>query len=328
MDTKSKYVDMMIYFLFVKGVIEVGYNVYNSRLLKEWYNNQVDIDDDTDTTYNAGLWNFNWHDTTIINDTITDDTRSRLKVETLRFPLLRSCGNTSKDDVDELANIQTHIPFTHHDVDGYNEDIIHTNRYDDTTQNVNDSKYSSTQEITPIMSAVNGIKKDEIYGWGANNNVLNELGGILEVPQTHVYDKDVDDLVIVPEISYPWFNSSKRGIVKMNLDHSLDTFKPFNNTSLDTVKAYDDDLLDVIDTSSPNVSLYGSIDTIDEFLYKKCADEITNKSNEHKTVEIKIIPDHFKNIMTSNQKSPFTHKSSEYTNKKMIQTVNFIKTCT
>jgi hypothetical protein len=51
--------------------------------------------------------------------------------------------------------------------------------------------------------------------------------------------EELDDIVIVPEITYPWFNSSKRGIVKMNLDHSLDTFKPFDNTSLDTVKAYD-----------------------------------------------------------------------------------------
>jgi hypothetical protein len=113
----------------------------------------------------------------------------------------------------------------------------------------------------------------------------------------------------------------------MNLDHSLDTFKPFNNTSLDTVKAYDDDILDILDTSTPNVSLYGKIDTIDEYLYKKCA-EISNKNNQLKSVDFKIIPDHFKNIMSSNQKSAFTHKSSEYTNKKMIQTVNFIKTCT
>jgi hypothetical protein len=86
-------------------------------------------------------------------------------------------------------------------------------------------------------------------------------------------------------------------------------------------------IINVIDTTSPNVSLFGSIDTIDECLYKKCADEITNKIVKPKSVEFKIIPDHFKNIMTSNQKSAFTHKSSEYTDEKGIKTVQFIKTC-
>jgi hypothetical protein len=311
MDTKSKYVDMMIYFLFVKGIIEVGYNVYNSGLLKEWYNTQEqDTDDDTDTTYNAGLWNFNWH----IKQANDEDT------------IVQEDDSKVEEDTYELEKIKTHVPFLPLDgIDGYNEDIIHTNRYEETTSTHKDSKYSSPQEITPIMSAVNGIKNDEINAVEGSN----VLDGVLDVPiSTLIYDKDVDDIVIVPEISYPWFNSSKRGIVKMNLDHSFDTFKPFNNTSLDTVKAYDDDKLDILDTSTPNVYLYGSIDKIDEYLYKKCADEITNRNIRHKSVEFKIIPDHFKDIMSSNQKSAFTHKSSEYTNKKMIQTVNFIKTCT
>lgn len=297
MDTKSKYVDMMIYFLFVKGVVELGYN-----------------------TYNSGLWNLMWINSQSIY--YTD-----IQVSEQKHFNTQDDGITKhKDDTNELEQIKTHIPFFHLDgIDGYNEDIIHTNRFDETIPESKDSKYSSPQEITPIMSAVNGEKKN---GWGEEINVLSELGGFLEVPiSKHIYDKEHDDIVIVPEITYPWFNSSKRGIVKMNLDHSLDTFKPFNNTSLDTVKAYDDDILDIIDTTTPNVSLYGKIDTIDEYLYKKCA-EITNKNKQLKSTEFKIIPDHFKQIMSSNHKSAFTHKSSEYTNKKMIQTVNFIKTCT
>lgn len=286
MDSKSKYVDMMTYVLFVKGVIEVACNVYNSGLFNtEWPEKNID------TTYNAGLWNSNWHN--YDEDTKDDD-------ETINKQ-----DDTKTENTYDVANTKTHIRFLHLDgIDGHTED---------TTQN---NKYSSPQEETLIMSAVN---TDDINGRGGNSNVLNEL--------TPVYNKDDDDIVIVPEISYPWFNSSKRGIVKMNLDHSLHTFKPFNNASLDTVKAYDDDKLDIIDTSTPNVSLYGKIDTIDEYLYKKCADEITNRNNQHKSVEFKFIPDHFKDIMSSNHKSEFTHKSSEYTNKKMIQTVNFIKTC-
>lgn len=306
MDTKSKYVDMMIYFLFVKSVVELGYN-----------------------TYNSGLWNLMWINSQSIY--YTD-----IEVPDIQVPDSQKHFNpqenddvitTHKKDTNELEIIKTHKPFLHLDgIDGHNEDIIHTNKFDETIPESKHSKYSSSQEITPIMSAVNGEKKN---GWGGDINVLSELGGFLEVPSisTPVYDKELDDIVIVPEITYPWFNSSKRGIVKMNLDHSLDTFKPFNNTSLDTVKAYDDDILDIIDTTTPNVSLYGKIDTIDEYLYKKCA-EITNKNNQLKSSEFKIIPDHFKQIMSSNHKSAFTHKSSEYTNKKMIQTVNFIKTCT
>jgi hypothetical protein len=128
-------------------------------------------------------------------------------------------------------------------------------------------------------------------------------------------------------MSYPWFNSSKCGVVKMDLDNSLHTFKPFNNTKLDTVKAYVGDKLDVFN-STPNVALCDKIDTIDEYLYKKCADEIKNKNYRHNNVEIKIIPDHFKDIMSCNQKSAFTNNSSEYTNQKNKQTINFIKSCT
>ena len=275
MDSKFKYVDMMIYFLFVKGIIEVTYNVYYAGFF-----NFESTEEDTETTYNAGLWNFNWYNK---DEDTKDDNKGY---------------DTKIDNIYESAKTNTHVPFLHLDgIDGHNEDIIHTN---------------TPQEITPTMTDGRG-------------DILDELSGIFKVPP--VYDKDVDDIVIVPEISYPWCNSSKRGIVKMNLDHSLDTFKPFNNTSLDTVKAYDDDKLDILDTSTSNVSLYGKIDTIDEYLYKKCADEITNKNKQHKSVEFKIIPDHFKDIMSSNHKSEFTHKSSEYTNKKMIQTVNFIKTC-
>jgi hypothetical protein len=298
MDTKSKYVDMMIYFLFVKGVVELGYN-----------------------TYNSGLWNLMWINSQSIyyTDIEVPDSQKQLNPQ-------ENDITTHKKDTNESEIIKTHKHFLHLDgIDGHNEDIIHTNKFDETIPESKHPKYSSSQEITPIMSAVNGEKKngEKKNGWGW------DISGFLEVPSisTPVYDKVLDDIVIVPEITYPWFNSSKRGIVKMNLDHSLDTFKPFNNTSLDTVKAYDDDILDILDTSTPNVSLYGKIDTIDEYLYKKCA-EISNKNNQLKSVDFKIIPDHFKNIMSSNQKSAFTHKSSEYTNKKMIQTVNFIKTCT
>jgi hypothetical protein len=276
MDTKSKYVDLMIYFLFVSRVVELGYY-----------------------TYNSGLWNLMWINSQSIyyTDIEVPDSQKQLNPQ-------ENDITTHKKDTNESEIIKTHKHFLHLDgIDGHNEDIIHTNKFDETIPESKHPKYSSSQEITPIMSAVNGSIS------------------------TPVYDKVLDDIVIVPEITYPWFNSSKRGIVKMNLDHSLDTFKPFNNTSLDTVKAYDDDILDILDTSTPNVSLYGKIDTIDEYLYKKCA-EISNKNNQLKSVDFKIIPDHFKNIMSSNQKSAFTHKSSEYTNKKMIQTVNFIKTCT
>jgi hypothetical protein len=264
----------------VKGVIEVGYNVYNAGLLKfEWHYTQEEDDDDTYTTYNAGLWNFNWHNEEVKD---TDDT-------TL-------IDNTNTDDTKE----PTDTPETEH---GYNTDIIHTVK-----NYITDS--FEKQTATPL-TCING-----------NNNK------VLELPKnTPKYNKDSEDVLIIPSMSYPWFNSSKCGVVKMDLDNSLHTFKPFNNTKLDTVKAYVGDKLDVVN-STPNVALCDKIDTIDEYLYKKCADEIKNKNYRHNNVEIKIIPDHFKNIMSCNQKSAFTNKSSEYTNQKNKQTINFIKSCT
>jgi hypothetical protein len=268
----------------VKGVIEVGYNVYNAGLLKfEWHNTQEEEedDDDTNTTYNAGLWNFNWHNEEVKD---TDDT-------TL-------IDNTNTDDTKEPTDTpETEPP---HDVNGYNTDIIHTVK-----SNILDSFAASP------LTSING-----------NNNK------VLEIPKNSPkYNKDSEDVLIISSMSYPWFNSSKCGVVKMDLDNSLHTFKPFNNTKLDTVKAYVGDKLDVFN-STPNVALCDKIDTIDEYLYKKCADEIKNKNYRHNNVEIKIIPDHFKDIMSCNQKSAFTNNSSEYTNQKNKQTINFIKSCT
>jgi hypothetical protein len=152
---------MMIYFLFVKGVIEVGYNVYNSGLWKEWYNKQEqDTDDDTDTTYNAGLWNFNWH----IKQANDEDT------------IVQEDDSKVEEDTYELEKIKTHVPFL--PLDGIEE----------TTSTHKDSKYSSPQEITP-----NGIKNDEINAGGCNSNVSNKLDGGLDVPiSTPIYDQLID----------------------------------------------------------------------------------------------------------------------------------------
>jgi hypothetical protein len=148
MDTRSKYVDMMIYFLFVKGVIEVGYNVYNSGLWKvDWHNTQQDTDD-TDTTYNAGLWNFNWHntqqdtdeETIFIDDSISDDTKAHIDEIQTHIPFTTTISIF--DEQNNLTEKLVEEPEPLHDVNGYNEDIIYTNKYDDTISNWKDSKYS------------------------------------------------------------------------------------------------------------------------------------------------------------------------------------------
>ena len=289
MQSKPNYVDMMIYFLFVKGVVELGYNTYNSGLWK-WINSQS-VDHDTET-YNAGLWNLNWHQQQNDTDITSLDDTNQLE---------------AKVEVGVEVETITDTPPLRSVVDGYNEDIIHTNKYDETIPDSKDSKYYSTEEVSRIALAVEGRRNGQTNYWLGNKNFIIDVSG---------------DFV---ENKSPWFNSSKNGVpVEMDLDNTLDTIKPFNTTKLDTVKVYknddDDDKLDVVDITTPNVDLYDTIDTIDECLYKKCAEIKINKIN--KTCDAKIIPDHFKDIMSCNEKSAYTRKSSEYTNRKNRQTLN------
>ena len=175
-------------------------------------------------------------------------------------------------------------------------------------------KYHSTEDASRIALAVEGRRNGQTNYWLGNKNFTIDVSGDFVENKSQTSKK-----------SYPWFNSSKNGVpVEMDLDNTLDTIKPFNTTKLDTVKVYknddDDDKLDVVDITTPNVDLYDTIDTIDECLYKKCAEVKTNKIN--KTCDAKIIPDHFKDIMSCNEKSAYTRKSSEYTNRKNRQTLN------
>ena len=167
MQSKPNYVDMMIYFLFVKGVVELGYNTYNAGFWNFNWINSPSVDHDTQT-YNAGLWNLNWHQDD--NDTDTDitslDDTNLVEAE-------------AKEESDEKVEVETETetipPLC--PIDGYNEDIIHTNKYDETIPRSKDSKYYSTDEISRIALAVEGRRNGHTNYWLGNKNFILDVSG-------------------------------------------------------------------------------------------------------------------------------------------------------
>jgi hypothetical protein len=237
-EQEIKYVDIMIYVLFAKAVVEVGYKVYTIIFNHKFVPHEIIT-----------------HENTV------------------------------------------------NEIEGFNEDIIHTNRYDNI-----DSK------ITLSSGPSNSSCPDKTY-----------------LEQLHFFMKKENEgtelAVELDELANtvtPWFNPSKRGPITMHLDNKLDTYKPFNNTSFENVKAYDDD--ETLDVMTPAVSFVDATDTIIESYYENCIIEQSQqikKPVENKVV-IKIVPDHFQNIMTNNTKNAFTPSSSEYVNKKALQTLRHV----
>ena len=297
MQSKPNYVDMMIYFLFVKGVVELGYNAYNAGLWNfNWINSQS-VDHDTQT-YNAGLWNLNWHQDD--NDTDIDDDTNQVEVEVGGEVKVEA---ETEVETETITDIPPLCP-----VDGYNEDIIHTNKYDETIPDSKDSKYYSTEEVSRIALAVEGRRNGQTNYWLGNKNFIIDVSGdfvenkpdlssfnledncmeLLKKSQTYNHESGgievfprsgnlnstcVAGRIVSNKKSYPWFNSSRNGIpVEMDLDNTLDTIKPFNTIKLDTVKLYenglDDNQLDVVDITTHCYNLHRTIVLI--FTTMKC----------------------------------------------------------
>lgn len=284
-----KYVDIMIYALFAKAVVEVGYKVYiifnNFVSLKpscfetKLQNHTNESQEIEDVLIHANRY-----------DSVDSKTSCPDKTYLEQFHFFTKKENEGLEHTNESQEIKDVL-------EGLNEDIIHTNRYDNV-----DSKVLSS---CPTHSSC----PDKTY-----------------LEQLHFFMKKENEGLSVETANTvtPWFNPSKRGPITMDLDNKLDTYKPFNNTSFEKVKAYDDD--ETLDIMTPTVSFVDATDTIIESNYENCIIEQSKqikKPIENKIV-IKIVPDHFQDIMTKNKKDAFTPSSSEYVNKKALQTLRHV----
>jgi hypothetical protein len=262
-EQEIKYVDIMNYVLFAKAVVEVGYKVYTIIFNHKFVPHEI-ITHTNESQENIE----NTNESQEIKDIL--EFKGSAESRDLKLSAMRKC---------------------------FNEDIIHTNRYDKI-----DSKILLSSCLTTSCP-------DKTY-----------------LEQFHFFMKKENEGLSVETANMvtPWFNPSKRGPITMDLDNKLDTYKPFNNTSFEKVKAYDDD--ETLDVMTPTVSFVDANDTIIESNYENCIIEQSKqikKSIENKIV-IKIVPDHFPDIMTKNTKDPFTPSSSEYVNKKALQTLRHV----
>jgi hypothetical protein len=187
-----KYVDIMIYALFAKAVVEVGYKVYII------FNNFVSIKPHENIEHtNESQENITQKQE--IKDVLEGfkglDVVSVCKTEKLNLAVPNLVSRGLK-----LSAMGKYL----------NEDIIHTNRYDNI-----DSK------IVLDSCPTNSSCPDKTY-----------------LEQLHFFMKKENEGLSVESANTvtPWFNPSKRGPITMDLDNKLDTYKPFNNTSFEKVK--------------------------------------------------------------------------------------------